>query len=62
MFLKINNINYNNSNINNSYSVTMKGRYTGIPNFHPRYELNPKQSVFTKIVKFFKALYYANFK
>ena len=37
-------------------------KYKGIPNFQPRYALNPKQSFKTKVIKFFKALYYANFK
>ncbi len=61
MLLKVSNVNFNNSNHYNSYSTSMKGRYSGIPNFHPRYKLNPPQSFFTKVVKFIKALYNANF-
>lgn len=60
MDLKINNINYSKPQL--SSPINMKGRYTGVPNFHPRYTLNPKQSFLTKVVKFFKALYSANFK
>ncbi len=62
MNLKINSVNFNNSKIQSSSSISMTGRYTGIPNFHPRYVQNPKQSFFTKTVKFIRALYYANFK
>ena len=62
MNLKINSVNFNNSKIHSSSSTPMTGKYKGIPNFQPRHALNPKQSFKTKVIKFFKALYYANFK
>lgn len=62
MLLKISNANFKNYMPQRGSLTTMKGRYTGIPNFHPRHVLNPKQSFFTKMVKFVKALYYTNFK
>jgi len=62
MDLKINNISFSSKKI--PTTTQNIHRYTGIPNFKPRYynTLNPKQSFFTKVCKFFKALYYANFK
>ena len=42
---KLNNaiVNFNNSKIHSSSSTPMTGKYTGIPNFQPRYVLNPKR-------------------
>lgn len=62
MNLKVSNVNFCGSKITKPGSQILENKYTGIPNFNPRYTLNPKQSFMTKIYKFIRALYYANFK